>query len=336
MKHRKVIFWVLASAVAAAAVALLVLRLHHWTQNAITIQGAVIRKDSDSRKELPVSNAAVMVSDGTASVSTESDASGYFRLTIPGVIWPGRILTLSFRQESYEPLDLKLSLAQVLARKKLYIAAMSPIAAQAEVAPNGPVSVVSNIRVRYTVNSQTEENIGSAVKTFQVVNEGNVPCKGHAPCSPDGNWKASTGGASLDAGSGNEFLNVRASCIAGPCPFTRIDSSGFSHGGRNITVSALDWSDTATFLLEAEVSHTAINSNVRESYPVIFGRTLNFTLPPTQEGVSIEAELDGTPMVFPLGPELYLSWANCTARANSAASETATVYRCELKPGYRF
>ena len=43
---------------------------------------------------------------------------------------------------------------------------------------------------------------------------------------------------------------------------------------------------------------------MRESYPVIFGQTLNFTLPPTEEGVSILAELDGTPMVFPLGPDL--------------------------------
>ncbi len=74
---------------------------------------------------------------------------------------------------------------------------------------------------------------------------------------------------------------------------------------------------------------------MRESYPVIFGQTLNFTLPPTEEGVSIEAELDGTPMVFPLGPDLYLSWATCTARTNREA-EKSTVYRCELKPGYRF
>lgn len=87
--------------------------------------------------------------------------------------------------------------------------------------------------------------------------------------------------------------------------------------------------------LEAEVFRTSINSNVRESYPVIFGQTLNFTLPPTEEGVSIEAELDGNPMVFPLGPDLYLSWANCTARVNRDG-EKSTVYRCELKPGYQF
>jgi hypothetical protein len=102
-----------------------------------------------------------------------------------------------------------------------------------------------------------------------------------------------------------------------------------------ITVSALDWSDTATFLLEAEVFHTAISSKVRESYPVEFGRALNFTLPSTQEGVSIEAELDGSAMVFPLGPDLYLSWATCHARTTEGEEKT-TVYQCELKPGYRF
>jgi hypothetical protein len=173
------------------------------------------------------------------------------------------------------------------------------------------------------------------VKTFQVVNKGDVPCDHQSPCSPDGRWKATVTSASLDAGADNVFENIRASCIAGPCPFTRIDSSGFIHGGRNIHVSATDWSDTATFLMEAEVLHTAISSNVRELYPVIFGRTLNFTLPPTEEGVSIQAEINGAPMVFPLGPDPYLSWATCTVRTGAEQEKTA-VYRCELKPGYRF
>jgi len=177
--------------------------------------------------------------------------------------------------------------------------------------------------------------VGSAVKTFQVANTGNVPCNQQGPCSPDGKWKASSASVSLDAGADNTFQNVRASCIAGPCPFTRIDSSEFVQGGRNIRVSALNWSDTATFLMEAEVYHTAISSNVRELYPVIFGQTLNFTLPPTQEGVSLEAEIDGFPIVFPLSPDLNLSWATCTVRTDTEKEKTM-VYRCELKPGYRF
>lgn len=87
--------------------------------------------------------------------------------------------------------------------------------------------------------------------------------------------------------------------------------------------------------MEAEVYHTAINSNVRQLYPVIFGRTFNFTLLPTQEGVSLEAELDGSPMVFPLNTALYLSWATCIVRTDTDTEKT-TVYGCELKPGYRF
>jgi hypothetical protein len=336
MKRGKVFIAICIGVVAAAAVTVVVLELHLWRPGTMKIQGAVIRKDADSRKEQPISNATVTASDGVTSVSASSDATGYFRLTLPARLWPGRIVTLRFQHDDYQPLELTLDTRLPLAAKETYVAAMIPLPEQAETNSDIPQSVVSNIRLRYTVNSQSEENIGSAVKTFQVVNRGDVPCNGQAPCSPDGNWKASTGSLSLDAGHGNEFRNARASCIAGPCPFTRIDPAGFANGGQNITASALDWSDTATFLLEAEVYHTAIRSSVRQSYPVVFGRALNFTLPPTQEGVSIEAEVDGVPMVFPLGPDLYLSWATCTASTNTSGGTTTTGYRCELKPGYRF
>jgi hypothetical protein len=313
----------------------LAVRLHRWSQAAIRIKGAVILRDEDSRKELPIAGVTVTASDGATSATTQSSASGYFNLPFQGGVWPGQTVTLSFRHPDYAPLDIMLGSSFRLSAKQLYIARMVPRVEQADKAPGGPAVVVSNIRVRYTVNLPTEVNIGSVVKTFQVVNKGNIPCVRGSPCSPDGNWKASTNSASLDAGVGNEFRNVRASCIAGPCPFTRIDSSGFVNGGRTISVSASDWSDTATFLLEAEVLHTAISSNVREFYPVVFGRALNFTLPASEEGVSLEADVNGAQMVFPLGPELYLSWANCTARSESEEGNT-TVYRCELKPGFRF
>ncbi|MGD0911459.1 MAG: hypothetical protein ABR928_06155 [Terracidiphilus sp.] len=337
MKQRNILLWSITGAAVAGAAIALVLGLHHWRPGSMTIQGAVIRSGSDARKQLPIADAVVTATDGVTSVSTESDASGYFKIKLPEGPWPERIIYLSFRHADYKPLDLQLHTSLRLAGKVLEIAAMAPIPPPPGDTPEGEhaQSVVSNIRIRYTENSQTEENIGSAVRTFQVVNKGNVPCNRQAPCSPDRNWKATSASLSLDAGPGNEFRNVRASCIAGPCPFTRIDSSGYEHGGRNITVSALDWSDTAVFLVEAEVFRTAISSNVRQSYPVVFGRALNFTVPPTQEGVSIEAEVDGTSMVFPLGPELFLSWATCTSR-NTTLSQGGTAYSCELKPGYKF
>ena len=76
-----------------------------------------------------------------------------------------------------------------------------------------------------------------------------------------------------------------------------------------------------------------ISDVVRTSYPVVFGQTLNFTMPGSAEGVSIQADINGDAIIFPLGPNLYLSWADCNARVNR---DQTKVYRCELKPGYRF
>jgi hypothetical protein len=335
VNRRKVFIWAVIAVIAGAVAIPVGVRLHRWSAGSTRIKGAVIVGDDDSRKQLPIADVAVTVSDGATSATTQSNASGYFNLPLHGGVWPGQFVTLSFRHPDYEPLDIRLQTSLRQAAKQLWVARMTPRHEQTGADPGTPPVVVSNIRVRYTVNSQTEVNIGSAVKTFQVVNKGNVPCVRSSPCSPDGRWQASSSSESLDAGPGNEFRNVRASCITGPCPFTRIDSSGFVRGGRKISVTALSWSDTATFLLEAEVFHTAVSSNVRESYPVIFGRALSFTLPRTEEGVSLEGEIDGTHMVFPLGPALYLSWATCAARTNTEAEKT-TVYRCELKPGFRF
>ncbi|HEY3627412.1 MAG TPA: carboxypeptidase-like regulatory domain-containing protein [Terracidiphilus sp.] len=335
MNWRKWIVWVGVAVAATAVIVTLIVRSHRWRPRIITIQGAIIRKDADVRKELPIAGAAVIATDGLMTVRTQSDASGYFTLQFRESVWPGQTVTLSFRSPDYESYDLAIHPGIRSNAKMLYVAKLSPLPQSPPPRTARKMSVISNIRIRYTVNSKGDYNIASAVKTFQVVNQGNVPCNRQAPCSPDGLWKANTGSVTLDAGPDHEYRNVRASCIAGPCPFTRIDSSGYSQGGRVITATALDWSDTATFLLEAEVFRSAINSSVRESYPVIFGKTLNFTLPPTEEGVSIEAEMDGTPMVFPLGPDLNLSWAVCSARANREG-EHSTVYRCELKPGFKF
>ncbi len=337
----KKIIWVIIAvlAVVAAVVLVLLLRAHRLRsiseRQSIPIEGAVIQRDADANKELPIAGVVITASDGVKSATTQSDASGYFKLVLRKGVLSERPVTVSFRHPSYEPLDLTVQTGRLETPKELYIAAMVPIPPKTATRSSRAETVVSNIRVRYTTNSRTETNVGSAVKTFQVVNKGDVPCNHQSPCSPDGKWKASSATVSLDAGADNSFGNIRASCIAGPCPFTRIDSRAFVQGGRNITVSALNWSDTTTFLMEAEVYHTAISSDVRELYPVIFGQTLNFTLPPTQEGVSLEADISGSPMVFPLGPDLSLSWATCTVRTG-AEEEKTTVYRCELKPGYRF
>jgi hypothetical protein len=326
-------------AITAVIVTALLLYLHRVksisVRQTIPIEGAVIRHDADTEKELPIADVVITVSDGVRTITTHSEVSGYFKLVWQKDVLSAKPLIVSFRHPYYEPLDLTVQTGRLETPSELYVAAMIPVTIKTIAGSKGLEKVVSNIRVRYTINSRTETNVGSEAQTFQVVNKGNVPCNHQAPCSPNGKWKASSASVSRDAGADNTFENVRASCIAGPCPFTRIDSSGFIHGGRKIHVSALNWSDTATFLMEAEVFHSAIVSNVRELYPVIFGRTLNFTLPPTQEGVSLQAEIDAFPIVFPLSPDLNLSWATCTVRTDTEKEKTA-IYRCELKPGYRF
>jgi hypothetical protein len=326
-------------AVAVAVALALFLRTNRLrsirVRQSLPIEGAVIQRDVNTKKQVPIADVVITASDGVASVMTRSEASGYFKLVMQKGVLSGAPVTVSFRHPAYEPLDMNVQTGRLGIQNALYVAAMIPVPPKTVTGSTHPEAVVTNVQVRYTLNSRTETNVGSAVRTFQVVNKGNIPCNHQAPCSPDGKWKATSASESLDAGADNTFSNVRASCIAGPCPFTRIDSSGFIHGGRNISISALDWSDTTTFLMEAEVDHLAISSNLRRLYPVIFGRTLNFTLPPTEEGVSLEAEIDGSPMVFPLGPALNLSWATCTVRTDTEKEKTI-VYGCELKPGYRF
>jgi hypothetical protein len=340
----KRLIWTMIALAAALLIGLfLSLRAHRLRQIAerlsVPIEGAVIQADADPNKQLPLADVIITASDGTRSAATQSDASGHYKLVLTKRVLSDQPITVAFRHPRYQPLQITVPTGRIETPSELHVVAMVPILAthpqKIPAGPTPPLTLVSDIRVRYTINNRSESNIGSTVKTFQVVNKGDVPCNHQLPCSPDGKWKAASATVSLDAGQDNSFSNITASCIAGPCPFTRIDSSGFIHGGRHISITALNWSETTTFLMEAEVYHTAINAEVRELYPVIFGQTLNFTLPPTQEGVSLEADVDGAPMVFPLGPNPSLSWATCSVR-NGQEQEKTTVYRCELKPGYRF
>lgn len=294
----------------------------------VTISGAITVKDSDPRKQLPIAGVEVTVADNSGVAPIKSDSSGFFSLKLRQGLRRGQAMTLKFRHPDYHPLDLP-----EYAGDKLYVIRLSPLSSNPENTPNHPPVVIGNVRVRYSIKALRTVNVGSAAKTFQVENVGNIPCKGRAPCSPDGKWKAANASVSLDAGPGNEFQNVRVSCIAGPCPFSKTESDKFPQSSQKITASALDWSDPVTFLVEAEVVHTMQTPIEHESYPVIFGSALSFTLPTDAEGVSLEADTGGETIIYPLGPALFLTWANCNARVNP---DHTSVYRCELKPGYRF
>ena len=319
-----------AAALGVIAAAIGRLPISGWSHPAVSvamfIRGAIVQQDADPTKQLPISDVEVTADANIAVSGTRSDSSGFFSLSLRPEIRPGTPIVLKFRNSDFKPLDLK-----VTASDESYIAHMVPIPREAQ--NGGPEVSVTGISVRYSMATATAVNVGSAVKTFEVVNMGNAPCDGKPPCSPGMKWKAAIGSAILDAGEGKEFRNARLSCIAGPCPFTTIESDNFSKGGRTISASVRNWSDTTTFLLEADVFRRQIGDAIRESYPVIIDQAMNFTLPPSAEGPSIEAKIDGSAIVFPLGPTPILSWANCSVRTGQ---DQARLFWCELKPGYRF
>jgi hypothetical protein len=294
----------------------------------IILQGAVIREDADVKKQLPLANVEITATDGFARGTSSSDTNGFFRLILRPEVRLGQTITLQFRHPEYQPLAMTTPLAE-----RLYIIRMTPLSQPTPPLAPRPAVAISNIALRYSTKNTSLVNIGSAVKTFEVVNTANVPCQNRAPCSPDGKWKAATSSISLDAGEGNKFQNVRVSCIAGPCPFTRVDSNQLLQNGRMLQVTARNWSDTTMFLLEAEVFHPMVSDMVLLSYPLIFGQALNFTLPADAEGTSLVADVNGARIVFPLGPSPCLSWAACSIQVNP---DQTKVYRCELRPGYEF
>lgn len=297
-------------------------------QLTLDLTGAVLAQDSDPRKQMPIPGARIAALSGSVTGEATSDSTGFFHIALHPGVKPGQAVTFNFSRPNYQPLQMTEP-----AGDQIYIARLVPVSREIRAKASGPEVPIADVRVRYSVKTLTTAEIGSVAKPFEVSNKNGVRCHGQPPCSPDGRWKAAIGSLALDAGVGNEFRDVRVSCIAGPCPFTKIESGIGSVRGRTVKVSARNWSATATFLVEAQVVHTSIVDIVRLSYPVIFGQAMNFTLPSAAEGPSIEANLNGADIVFPLGPALILSWGTCTAEVDADQSK---LIRCELKPGYRF
>jgi hypothetical protein len=315
----------LASVVAIACAALFFHRLY-WSKS--SMQGVTLSSDSDPRKQVPIPGVDITATVDGNVVQTKSDAAGRFRITLPERAWRMGDVELQFQHAGYQPYSIRQPL-----RDQIWVVRMTAIGSNAVPPTSSGVTMLKDVRLRYSTQATTTISVGSIAKTFEVVNQGNIPCDRTTLCSPDKKWKASNGGFTLDAGDGQEFRHVRASCIAGPCPFTRVESNQLSNGGRVIKISVRNWSDTVTFLVEAEVAQTLVADAIRTAYPAIFGRELSFTLPPAAQGASIEATTNGTDIVYPLGPQLNLSWAVCHLQTGA---DKTKLFRCELKPGYQF
>jgi len=308
----------------AVAAAVIVVKMR---RTSVTLTGVVLRKDQDPRKQLPIPNVKITVTEGDRNAKGLTEASGLFHFNLPKDGWRDRPITLTFWHADYQPVTIVRSMDG-----ELYIIRLTPILSQ-PAHDSAPEVAIKDVRVRYSEKTLSTVNVGSTARTFTVPNTGNVPCAGKPPCSPDGKWKAALGGLTIDAEEGQEFAQSRVSCIAGPCPFTTIEAGTSPAPGRRVTITVRNWSDTVTFLVEAEVSRNMPSDAARRAYPAIYGRAMSFTLPATAEGPTIEADLGGTEIVFPLGPALELSWAQCTLQLSA---DQTKLYRCELKPGFEF
>src|SRR5271168_4056082 len=97
---RKKIAWMVIT-VAAALVLALLLRAHRLRTIAveaqsIPIEGAVIQREADPNKELPISGVAITASDGVKSAGTQSDSAGYFKLVLHKGVLSDRPVTVAF------------------------------------------------------------------------------------------------------------------------------------------------------------------------------------------------------------------------------------------------
>src|SRR5713226_2471758 len=155
--RRKIAIWVAVIVVLGGTSAtLLLLRL--TKRQPISLKGAVIRQDPDSKKELPIADVEIKAANGLATGDCKSDSSGFFSLTLPKGVRRGQPVTLRFRHPSYQPLDLNQFIGD-----KLYIARMVPRVRETHAESNRPEVVVANVRVRYSIKTTTTVNIGSAV-----------------------------------------------------------------------------------------------------------------------------------------------------------------------------
>src|SRR5580704_13937246 len=151
---RKKVIWTMIAVVAAAVIGLLLFqraqRLRLVQERlSVPIEGAVIQRDADSKKELPIADVVVTASDGVRSAATRSDSSGYFKLVLHKRVLSDLPITVTFRHPRYQPLDLTVQTGRLETANQLHVAALVPIVptpAKAPVRNPRPPTVVSNIR----------------------------------------------------------------------------------------------------------------------------------------------------------------------------------------------
>ncbi len=173
----------------------------HYINRPIALRGAIIQQNDDPKKQSPIMDVQIDAGDRMAGGPVKSDFSGYFKPLLPASWRKEKSIVNHFRNPDFQPVDWK-----GMVSDKVYVIRMVPLHHDdTDEKPDRPQVLVSNIFVRYSIETTAAVNIGTGVTTFQVINVANIPCDRTPPCSPDNKWKAAIGGASLDA-------RARATC----------------------------------------------------------------------------------------------------------------------------
>src|SRR5271156_4649259 len=93
----------LGAFLAATLFAVRVYRRHR----SITLRGAVVKQNVDTRNQSPIADVEVHADDGLAVLDAKSDFSGAFRLSLRPGSHRGQSITLTFRHPNYQPVTLK-------------------------------------------------------------------------------------------------------------------------------------------------------------------------------------------------------------------------------------
>ena len=320
-----------AAAAVAAVLALKQPAISLLRQPAISIEGTVILQDDDPTKESPIAGVSVAVEpdDGVSLVDTAtSDFSGYFKLRLPPTIVYGDSVTLRLRHPDHQPIDLVVPVAE-----HLYVMRMSSAHPEVQPRPARPDIVLSEIIVRYTIESRTALNIGSGARpsTCPIVAMSRAIGSRRVHLMASGRRRTAVCRSTPERATSFAMRACPASLVHARLRISsRMD---FRAAARSSRPRSATGRTRPRSRLKPKCS--GLRTPIRLSVPTQSSSDTGSTLhwPPPPRGVSIEAEVDGEPIIFPLAPNGILSWATCNVRIQK---EQARLYRCELKPGYIF
>src|SRR5205823_3743206 len=112
----------------------------------ISLRGAVVERNSDPRKQSPISGVEVTATTGTTSSVVQTDSLGYFHVNLRSWIRSGQPVDLEFRRAGYEPLSLNATISD-----NLYIVDMVPLPAKVQTPAKQPTASIANVKVRFSM-----------------------------------------------------------------------------------------------------------------------------------------------------------------------------------------